>query len=184
MEIAEDLISCCGALDFSDGLTQFVEEYWVGARGATVEENWVRQDGDNYKSWYVAWFRLSPDKCCKIEVDIVGGSFLVNGSPCSRLPRIISAHRLYRRLFDNATFVVQPLADGGYGTVNPIRGFFYKFYPAGYSSLPGYDSNPIIIQERPDAEEYAVLLSDEIIRGDVPEFLVTEYSHWFVLKSS
>jgi hypothetical protein len=163
------------------GLSAFLKKYWSASKSGRLVSDWnLKNDSSN---WFFSSFEDSCGNDKTIQFNVIGGSFLVEGSPCARLPKDICAHSIYTRLFDNAPFLVQPLSRGAYRTSCPVNGFYLEFYCAEFNPTLGFEKNPIIIKERSDNDERSVLLPDSFLAGDFPEILVNKYSHWFVLSS-
>mgnify|MGYP000039711776 CR=1 FL=1 len=163
-----------------NGLDIFLKMYWTKAANGTIEKRW----SSAHFGWFHATVRLGGSdggRSCLIEVDTCGGTFLVNGSPCSRLPKEITVHIVYRRFFGDALFLVEPQGTGGFCTRMDVEGFQYEFYPPGYTSSLDFQGAPFILKTR--GSQKAILLPQEILQDDVPELLLSEHSHWFLLTS-
>jgi hypothetical protein len=76
-------------LQSKSGLEKFLLSYWSSASTCSDTRNWKQYEAHN-------WFHLDcvvNESVCKLQVDIISGTFLVNGSPCKNLPRSISSSK-------------------------------------------------------------------------------------------
>ena len=159
------------------GLDKFLELYWDTsfASNCDTAQNWKQ-----YESRH--WFHLDYNDGnveYKLQIDIIAGTLLVNGSPPKNLPRSVTSHKIFSRLFEKSTFMVKPtLGNFGYRTSSKVDGFFYEFYPLREDR---FDEAPLIIK----GCEYfrAILIPWYMFEGDLPEQLVNEYSQWFILDA-
>lgn len=62
-----------------------------------------------------------------IQIDIILGTFLVNGMPITSLPDEIANHRSFRRIFGATCFEVQPTCSGSFCTVFKYNDCTYYF---------------------------------------------------------
>eukprot|EP00397_Hematodinium_sp_SG-2012_P000073 GEMP01000073.1.p1 GENE.GEMP01000073.1~~GEMP01000073.1.p1 ORF type:complete len:1696 (+),score=289.10 GEMP01000073.1:2025-7112(+) len=151
-------------------LNAFMAMYWSEARSATSRPStWMRTRGDG--PWYCTIF-CEGGETCVIHCDVIRGIFLVNGTPCRRLPQVVVNHEMYERFFGKSIFSVQPSSDGGFRTANAIGGAFFVFQTDQRLKCPS------IFEERDGVR--AQLLPHSIFEGDVPRKLVADYSHWLV----
>lgn len=159
------------------GLDKFLELYWdTGfASNCNNAQNWKQCQSRH-------WFHLDYNDGnveYKVQIDIIAGNLLVNGSPPKNLPRSITSHKTFSRLFEKSTFMVKPtLGNFGYRTSSKVDGLFYEFYPPRKDR---FDEAPFIIKECEDFR--AILIPWYIFEGDLPEQLVNEYSQWFILNA-
>lgn len=63
----------------------------------------------------------------KVTIDIITGTFLVNGLPLSRLPAYILDSDVYRWCFGNAAFEVQPDSHNSFSTIKRYNDCIYTF---------------------------------------------------------
>lgn len=161
------------------GLSRFLQLYWSAAEQGRISGRWKQYECASH--WYHVQFEGSGSKCT-IQVNVVAGVFLVDGTPCKSLPREITSHDVYRRLFGTSVFAVQPSGTGGYRTSMPIVGFVYEFHSCPDKNFG--DGAPIIIKEHSSGEccTRALLLPDSIFSEDLPQLLVDEFSHWYALS--
>lgn len=108
----------------------------------------------------------------RVQMDYVFGAFLVDGLPTKRLPETITQHQIFRRIFGNMTFEVQP-GEGTFTTVSAHNGSNYIFRE---DKLDGV----IIIEHNVDSVEYiSELIPHTKLNGLVSLSLVEHYSHWY-----
>ena len=130
-------------LDKKEGLDKFLHLYWSAASKCNFTRDWNQYDAQN-------WFHLDYDDingACKLQLNILDGTFLVDGLPSANLPRSISSHEVFTRLFGKSTFMVQRCGKSGFRTTLKVNGCFYEFYPSPNETL--FKNSPIIIQEYP-----------------------------------
>lgn len=147
-DVADFLSVSTAGMDGHHGLTRFLSLYWSAAEGGSVQGSWQRYV--HAPHWYHAKFSRTAagaGTSCVIQVNVVSGVFLVDGAPCKSLPREITSHEIYRRLFGTSIFAVQPSGTGGYRTSMPIGGFVYEFH-----ACPNHEQfasgAPIIVKVR------------------------------------
>lgn len=105
-----------------------------------------------------------------VTIDIITGSFLVDGFPLSRLPNNILGSKIYSWFFKNVVFEVQPDGDS-YSTVHKFNDCNYEFKLI--------NGDQIIITERKVNHFEKELIDHRILDGDFPHHLVQNYSHWW-----
>lgn len=106
-----------------------------------------------------------------VTIDIITGSFLVDGFPLSRLPDDILESDIYRWFFGSVVFEVQP--DGAsFSTVHRFNNCCYEFN----------SNKDIIISERNANQSEKELIDHHILEGELPHHLVENYSHWWNKK--
>lgn len=118
-----------------------------------------------------------------VQIDYVFGEFLVNGLPMGRLPVAITKHAIFKRMFGNTTFEVQP-KNSTFSTSSTHRDHTYVFQEN--------ISDGIIVKEyNVDAEQSVNVDSTECVRDLIPHtrlsslvpfLLVENYSHWYNRK--
>ena len=170
----------------STRLTEFSRQHWGAGRDGTYEI-WRRCPAPACR-WYRVHFQSQSGAGCRctLHVDILRGSFLVNGNPVGRLPQEITDSEAYVRLFGHNIFEVQTAADGSY-TTGPLDSVCF-----GFAVHP--DGEVLVTEKRycaaADTEEEteswrkAMLVPHDAFKGDVPADLVNKYSHWLVMKPS
>ncbi|KAG2387821.1 hypothetical protein C9374_001415 [Naegleria lovaniensis] len=150
-------------------LSKFITSHWKEACKGELRP-WKRYSHtEAHHRWYHS--TLTTDLGTTIiEIDVLRGSFLVDGAPVGRLSSSVTAHPDYIRLFSNYVFDVQPgSVKGTYVTRAQINGAFYKFSQFGDTIE--------IIEQRPERE--LKLFSDTFFGTDLPYGFVNDYSHWF-----
>ncbi|CAE7214344.1 unnamed protein product, partial [Symbiodinium natans] len=153
-------------------LSAWLFDHWSDSRGGEVGA-WERYPAPA-ESWYSATFHRAGHQSI-IQVDVLGGAFLVNGRPVGRLPEQISESECYVRLFRDSIFDVQP-AHGGRGYKTRIMG----------GACFGFDleeDGQVIITEEREVEGQlvkATLVPHQSFQGDLPISFVEDYSHWLV----
>ncbi|CAD7925579.1 unnamed protein product [Amoebophrya sp. A120] len=118
-------------------LGDFLRSYWTGDQSNCVQE-WEELTASKPTG---AWYRAKFGPCW-IDLNVIDGTFLVNGAPCKRLPRAIVDHQVYQRLFGNAIFAVQSVGRGVYSTAVQINGAYFIFKENKASGVP------IILEKR------------------------------------
>eukprot|EP00392_Amoebophrya_sp_AT5.2_P015255 g15456.t1 len=134
--------------------TNFVRKYWSGAAGHDSPGKWTKLGAWEGSPWFRAKFAS-----CWIDIDIVDGTFLIDGAPCKRLPRSIVDDPLYARTFGAAIFGVQPVGGGVYKTAVEVDGAWYYFK----EGADGGARQPVIIEERGGVK--SILLEHSIFQG-------------------
>lgn len=158
-------------ISMTPALSAWLFDHWSDSRGGHLGA-WQRYPAPA-DSWYSATFHRAGHHSI-IQVDVLGGAFLVNGRPVGRLPQQISESACYVRLFRDSVFDVQPAHGGGYKT-RRMRGACFGF------ELDG-DGQVIITEEREVEGQLvnATLVPHQSFQGDFPISLVEDYSHWLV----
>lgn len=109
-----------------------------------------------------------------VTIDIISGSFLVNGFPLTSLPRAIMNSNIYREFFGNVVFEVQPDNRSNFSTRLKYNNCGYEFRTI---------NSQIIITERKSDESDGSIVKELIdhskLENDFPYYLVTNYSHWW-----
>ncbi|CAE7370046.1 unnamed protein product [Symbiodinium sp. KB8] len=148
-------------------LTEFSREHWGGGRDG-IYGVWTRCPAPAGR-WYRVPFQLQPGAGrCTLHVDVLRGSFLVNGNP------------------------VQPAPDGGYttGLLDSVY-FGFALHPDGTvlvtekryctpANSPAEDGT----KDESECWQETVLVPHEAFKGDAPADLINKYSHWLVKKPS
>ena len=104
-ELAKQIISL--TLDNDRGLEDAVRYIWQGFRRDPLLR-W-RQIGD-HSSWITCstFVQNGNDQTCYVHLDLLDGSFLVNGKTLGTLPKDIRQHKLYQRVFPNQVGNIYP----------------------------------------------------------------------------
>lgn len=108
-----------------------------------------------------------------VTIDMITGSFLVDGMPLSRLPSSIMLSEVYRWFFGNVVFEVQSETQCRFSTKREYNCDDIKV---------SYDfemiNNQVIITER-STEFEKELVDYNIFKGEFPIYLIEKYSHWW-----
>lgn len=105
-----------------------------------------------------------------VTIDIITGSFLVDGLPLSRLPNVVMHSDSYRWFFEDIVFEVQPDAQHNFSTVQKYNDCSYEFKMI--------DHKLIIIERQGNVVERELIDHIEF-EDDFPYYLVQNYSHWW-----
>lgn len=105
-----------------------------------------------------------------ITADLVTGTFLVNNLPVARLPANITESHLFRRVFGDFVFEVQPTFE--HTTFSAVQRYNECHYE--FVSL---DSKTLIIERHGDV--VSELVPHEVLKGECPHLLVENYSHFW-----
>lgn len=111
------------------------------------------------------------DSAAKIQIDYVFGAFLVNGIPIGRLPKTITGHPVFQRVFGNITFEVQPFCKA-FHTVA-------LFNDSRYIFREDKGDGVIIIEHTGEVERIKELIPHGKLIGVYPFSLIKNFSHWF-----
>eukprot|EP00929_Paragymnodinium_shiwhaense_P044185 TRINITY_DN22673_c0_g1_i1.p1 TRINITY_DN22673_c0_g1~~TRINITY_DN22673_c0_g1_i1.p1 ORF type:complete len:3475 (-),score=733.29 TRINITY_DN22673_c0_g1_i1:80-10504(-) len=176
LEVEDALHKICTT---TAALTNFLRRHWCDASSGSCEQ-WRQQPKPEHR-WFETTFSGTTGGKSILQVDVVRGAFLVNGAPVGRLPKSISLHEDYVGVFGESIFDVQPALGGGWRTLPGKDGSTFSFFkPANNAQA---QAPPTIIEERlmPDGQRIqARLVSRGFLRGDVPDALVEQHSHWLV----
>lgn len=121
-------------------LTDFVERHFSG-----YMQNWISiGDWSPYQSEHCDYYFAVTQSNDVLQIGIVDGVFLINGSPRSRLPASIESNKLYKRVFGDHIFEVSNSQgefksscgswifrelEGGLSVVQQIGGKKWKLLP-------------------------------------------------------
>lgn len=108
----------------------------------------------------------------KVRIDLINGTFLVNNSPICRLRKEITQNELFKSVFENFLFEVQPDTENGFITIHEYNGSRFEFIQTN----SGID--PIIIERKANGIEIE-LMPKCIFSNDIPPLLIESYSHWW-----
>eukprot|EP00929_Paragymnodinium_shiwhaense_P027567 TRINITY_DN16159_c0_g2_i1.p1 TRINITY_DN16159_c0_g2~~TRINITY_DN16159_c0_g2_i1.p1 ORF type:complete len:3364 (-),score=863.27 TRINITY_DN16159_c0_g2_i1:158-10249(-) len=177
LRIALDLEEALYKLAGSGGaaLTGFVEMHWSEASSGRFRK-WTQLQGSSQR-WFQTTFSGTAGESL-LQLDVIRGTFLVNGTPLGHLPKSIVMHEEYQGLFTGSVFEVQPALGGGWRTAASSDGVSFTFFQP---AKPG--DAPVIIEERRGKDGKVVqaqLVSRAHFVGDFPDALVEQYSHWLV----
>lgn len=105
-----------------------------------------------------------------VQIGIITGEFLVNNHPVSRLPKSITEHPHFQRVFEQFIFEVHQEASGRFDTKHKYKNSHYSFL--------GDDDEVIITERKENGDEYE-LIPDENFVAEIPYLLVENHSHWW-----
>lgn len=105
-----------------------------------------------------------------IQIDVILGTFLVNGLPISSLPEVIKNHNLFIRTFGSTILEVQPTKDGTFCTRLKYNDCTYSFK---------MEWGQLIIKEVRPNGDILELIPNEAFGEDIPYVLQHEHSHWW-----
>lgn len=107
-----------------------------------------------------------------VHIDYVFGEFLINGLPMGRLPATITSLPIFKRIFGNSAFEVQP-RHRVFSTVLPYNGSYFIFRE--------HNDEGVVILETSDSDGDCVkqLIPHTKMSGIVPFQLMENYSHWW-----
>lgn len=109
-----------------------------------------------------------------IQLNILDGTFLVNGAPVKRLPESIEKSDTYRRIFGLAIFEVQRVGNG-YITQQPLHNALWKFKEKS--------GQVYITQCGLDAVDECLLVPHTHFKN-FPHALVHGHSHWAIIQEN
>ncbi|KAI0477366.1 hypothetical protein GGR56DRAFT_636982 [Xylariaceae sp. FL0804] len=114
-------------------------------------------------------------KRMRISLDLLTGSFLVDGCPLSRLPSEYQEHPTYQRLFGSQILEVIP-------SERPGMRFSASRQQQGWNvHFSSFESELIIRAYR--EEEVWEFIPPVKLTGDFPILLINPYSHWIDIKT-
>ncbi|XP_031635809.1 uncharacterized protein LOC116348812 isoform X2 [Contarinia nasturtii] len=146
---------------------------------------WSRADSDNTTFQPINFYKKYPhllvieviiqSRRQFVTIDIITGSFSVDGFPLSRLPEHILNSGIYQWFFGQVVFEVIPDGDN-FSTVHKFNNCIYEFKLI---------DNKVIITERNKVNDFEKELIDQsILNGEFPPHLVENYSHWWNKKEN
>ncbi|KAG0619346.1 hypothetical protein M758_4G132600 [Ceratodon purpureus] len=156
-------------------LSNFVSKHWADADQGQIGF-WERYTSP-CERWWKATFEHKSGRKMTLQMDILRGSFLVDGCPVARLPTTITSHQDYGRVFGKHVFQVQPAAGspGSFVTCYKLNGSKFTFALV--------DGNRLLVTERQNGGCELQLFPNRFFKGDLPKLLIEEHSHW-ILKAS
>lgn len=139
-----------------------------------IKKRWSRADESAFRTssfdWQCKQVWLAEIGKKTVSIDIVTGEFLVNGMPVARLPKTISDHPLYQRVFQNFIFEVQPEDADTFVSVQRFNECTYKF---------SWIQDEFVVTECRDDGTELELLPTDVLENELPHLLVQNHSHWF-----
>lgn len=115
-----------------------------------------------------------------VQIGIITGEFLVNNSPISRLPKTITQHPDFRRVFGDFIFEVQE-ANGRFDTKFQYKNCYYSFrtvVASNESNATGSGGTIIITERKENGDEFE-LIPERHFSGEIPHLLIENHSHWW-----
>ncbi|RDW76207.1 hypothetical protein BP5796_07028 [Coleophoma crateriformis] len=121
------------------------------------------------------WLATRTKDSQELLFDLLTGQLLVEGHRLGRLPEAYSAHSTYKRVFGNQVLDVLISSRAGmkYVTQKEIQGFEVSF---------AMQDEELIVQTR-TGDQILELIPYQKLRGDLPNVLVEEYTHWMDLTT-
>lgn len=161
--------------NYESCLSNFVSKHWADADQGRIGL-WERYTSP-CERWWKATFEHKSGRKMTLQMDILRGSFLVDGCPVARLPTTITSHQDYGRVFGKHVFQVQPAAGspGSFVTCYKLNGSTFTFALV--------DGNRLLVTERQNGGCELQLFPNRFFEGDLPQLLIEEHSHW-ILKAS
>ena len=159
-------------------LNEFSVIYWaaISSKGP-INGNWRKRTTDIYDGWFDGNYESN-----RISIDCFRGTFLVNDMTIGFLPENITSNRLFLRVFDNHIFEVQADASSNdtYITKHTYHGkknIRYTFH------IDNRTNHVTIYEQHEKTDDRFQLISDECFANELPDALVSNYSHWRNTKS-
>ncbi|KAF2803122.1 uncharacterized protein BDZ99DRAFT_453896, partial [Mytilinidion resinicola] len=115
-----------------------------------------------------------------LQYNVLTSVFLVNGQTPSGLPPEYIAHSTYQRLFGDQLFQAAPSSQSR-------MSFQCTHSEAGYEIHLGLVSGELIVRMRDtkiSGNRYHELIPPSKLQGHIPNLLVSEYTHWYVVGES
>ena len=158
----------------TNGLETYIKEIWNDANYCQFKR-WKQADSPHQHLFLNECSINDNEKeIHTLQMNIITGSFLIDGHPLGRLPLNIVYHKDFQRIFGSVIFEVQPDCPNTYKTRYPYRSSHYSFHLSG---------ELLIIKEmKGDASEYQ-LIPHHLFERHLPFYLHSNYSHWYCLKT-
>lgn len=152
----------------------FVKKQWQPAENAQTSR-YYRYSDCNQK---IVFEIVIENERNNVVIDLITGEFEVNNQPIAKLSMTIAKTPIFQRCFDQFVFEVRADAPFCFTTVQRYRGCSYRFRESR--------NGDIIITETRWLYENGIkkwilceLIPHEILKDDVPHWLVETYSHWW-----
>ncbi|KAK0446439.1 uncharacterized protein EV420DRAFT_1715929 [Desarmillaria tabescens] len=155
-----------------DGLNDAISSIWPGYR-PSGRWNSVPQPGEKPESqrWMITTTVADEgQQAQRVHLNLLTGS-LINGKPLGRLPRNITTHPLYTRIFGSKILDIVP-AD------MPGTEFACRSLISGWQVFLGMDETRLVIRTKKD-DQVLELIPHIKFNGDFPKPFVEDYIHWF-----
>lgn len=157
---------------FSTETNRFVATQWPGVQNGIFKQwkSFPKSQQVVYTELVARGTKADTVETNHIEIDVILGTFLVNGMPVSGLSEAITRHPLFKRVFGSTIFEVQPTQNGTFCTR-------FQYNDCNYSFK--MDTKQLIVKEiRSNGETYELIPNEEF-DVDIPSILQDEYSHWW-----
>jgi len=162
-----DMLGTTGAL------SRFVNAHWVDAETGTIGD-WKAATSPQQR-WFEAKFTVGTRELT-LQMDVLRGTFMVNGQPVSRLPTSITQHPDYIQVFGQNIFDVQPGATVGvYVTTTASKRGTFTF------QLTASETPELVVINRRKVGKLSCkfrFIPSQHFQGDIPHMLRTKHSHW------
>ncbi|PVF94396.1 hypothetical protein CPB86DRAFT_800493 [Serendipita vermifera] len=122
--------------------------------------------------WWSSWTKGGPKLTSRtVHLNILDGSFLIDGRTFDRLPSNYTSHHAYKTLF-------------GYKEVEDIRpstmnGMIYEGSYQGHEIHFSLIGNDLVIRRR-HGEEIEEFIPSTTLSGDLPYGLIKDHHHWYM----
>ena len=115
------------------------------------------------------WMKKDLNHGDHLCINILTGAFLMNNDPVERLPRNITSHSCYQRIFGSANLTVGPGdCPGSFVTMNKIYGACYQFMMV--------DSKTLLVTKKTSTKRLHYLPAS-LLRNHLPHELC-QFGHW------
>lgn len=157
-------------------LHKFCGTIWSGAHSFKEGNCWTQWKPLPNSSNHL--FQTTQPDGHHLSVDILRGTFLVNGYPPSHLPENITGDPLFKSFFESNTFRVQRESSGKFRTVDRYHGLHYEFMKNATTliirQLREHDG-----ENHSSSSGFMELVPRELFQGNMPFDLIDNYTHWF-----
>ncbi|KAF9472985.1 hypothetical protein BDN70DRAFT_925404 [Pholiota conissans] len=158
---------------YGSGLDAAIASVWNSYQPGNV--GWRRLSGPNSRWVASSTSSQSKQRPQEVHYNILNGALLVDGRSLGRLPKEITSHYTYARIFGKKIFDVIPATKSGmdYATRSLVHG--KQVFFALRDGVP-------VIQARSlgDSETFE-LIPHDVLEEDFPLPLSSEYVHWMAL---
>ena len=139
----------------------------------------------------------------QLQLDLMSGDFLIDGCPAARLPKYITKHEDFTRIFESTAIFVRPVGGTGgrFVCLNKHHDALYTFAlknldttcaskSESKSKQPKSDSDSktgpllLVTEKHEDSSEEFLLVPSHALETLVPTALVKNYSHWFNISKN
>ncbi|PBL01428.1 hypothetical protein ARMGADRAFT_1059170 [Armillaria gallica] len=156
----------------ADGLNDAIKSIWPGYRSNL---QWSLLEEPNERWITTKTIADAGQHAQDVHLNLVTGSLLINGKPLGRLPRSITAHAMYTRIFGSKILDVVP-AD------MPGTEFACRCLISDWQVFLGLDDGRLIVRTKKD-DQVLELISHHEFKRDFPKPFVEDYAHWLDLNT-